>query len=300
MCAGGPKLLFLIRHATVLNGAKVHTYGRSELLGARSLVSKRAPPFRLFPCGWNVPTTCALPRYWRRRCVSIRETSGAVAIHLSSLSVVWRTLSAVTCFPAEKTKKNDASQLPRIQDMCRPQCSSKQNRADTYFSTSSPDMSVLPAAVPHVHRIPASQYLLQPQPQFPDLRMFSRFGPIIGNTQVQTPHPGAPPPAAPLLPWLLLTSSLVPLLLSPLLQPLLLSPRADQKAVERASTLWMNTLTLGTYDAPRKAAELYTPDGVLWGSEVYSADSPLWGTGDELIRNTPGQIYAYYVSGRCS
>lgn len=59
----------------------------------------------------------------------------------------------------------------------------------------------------------------------------------------------------------------------------------------------MNTLTSGTYDAPRKAAELYAPDGVLWGSEVYSADSRLWGTGDELIRNTPGQIYAYYVSG---
>lgn len=63
--------------------------------------------------------------------------------------------------------------------------------------------------------------------------------------------------------------------------------------------MWMDAVTLGTYDAPRRAADLYAPDGVLWGTEVYGPDDPLWGTVLELVRNTPEQIYAYYVS-RCS
>ncbi|CAN0080479.1 unnamed protein product, partial [Scytosiphon promiscuus] len=68
----------------------------------------------------------------------------------------------------------------------------------------------------------------------------------------------------------------------------------DRKAVERASVNWMETVTLGTVDAPRKAADLYAADGVLLGTEVYAPNDPLWGSGSEAARNTPDQIYAYY------
>lgn len=72
--------------------------------------------------------------------------------------------------------------------------------------------------------------------------------------------------------------------------------RADQMAVERASANWMVIVTLGTSEAPKQAADLYAPDGVLWGTEVYAPNDPLWEAGSEVVRNTPEQIYAYYVS----
>ncbi|CAM9223294.1 unnamed protein product [Ectocarpus sp. 4 AP-2014] len=70
--------------------------------------------------------------------------------------------------------------------------------------------------------------------------------------------------------------------------------RADQHAVELTTKLWADTVTLGTFDAPRKAADLYAPDGVLWGTEAFAFDDPLWEYASELVRNTPEQIYAYY------
>lgn len=72
---------------------------------------------------------------------------------------------------------------------------------------------------------------------------------------------------------------------------------ADQHAVELTTKLWTETVTLGTFDAPRKAADLYAPDGVLWGTEAFAFDDPLWEYASELVRNTPEQIYAYYVRG---
>lgn len=78
-----------------------------------------------------------------------------------------------------------------------------------------------------------------------------------------------------------------------------MSRGADKKAVEQTTTTWIDTVTLGTYDAPKKTAELYAPDGVFWGTEVYAPGDPLWGTASELVRNTPEQIYAYYVSDSC-
>ncbi|CAN0262222.1 unnamed protein product [Scytosiphon promiscuus] len=46
--------------------------------------------------------------------------------------------------------------------------------------------------------------------------------------------------------------------------------------------LWKETVTSGTYDAPKKTAELYAHDGTLWG------------TVSEEVRDTPEQIYAYF------
>ena len=51
--------------------------------------------------------------------------------------------------------------------------------------------------------------------------------------------------------------------------------------------MWKETVTLGTEDAPRKTADLYAEDAVLWG------------TVSEEVRETPEQIYDYFVSGCC-
>ncbi|CAM9337954.1 unnamed protein product [Ectocarpus sp. 12 AP-2014] len=75
---------------------------------------------------------------------------------------------------------------------------------------------------------------------------------------------------------------------------LLLAAGIYQHAVELTTKLWADTVTLGTFDAPRKAADLYAPDGVLWGTEAFAFDDPLWEYASELVRNTPEQIYAYY------
>ncbi|CAM9556637.1 unnamed protein product, partial [Ectocarpus sp. 13 AM-2016] len=69
---------------------------------------------------------------------------------------------------------------------------------------------------------------------------------------------------------------------------------ADEQAVEQTIFSWMETVTSGTYDAPRQAAELYAPDGVFCGTEIFAPDDPLWGSASEVVRNTPEQIYAYY------
>ncbi|CAN0567503.1 unnamed protein product, partial [Ectocarpus sp. 12 AP-2014] len=69
---------------------------------------------------------------------------------------------------------------------------------------------------------------------------------------------------------------------------------ADEQAVEQTILSWMETVTSGTYDAPRQAAELYAPDGVFCGTEIFAPDDPLWGSASEVVRNTPEQIYAYY------
>ncbi|CAM9833116.1 unnamed protein product [Ectocarpus fasciculatus] len=71
-------------------------------------------------------------------------------------------------------------------------------------------------------------------------------------------------------------------------------PVSDEKAVEQTIFSWMETVTSGTYDAPRQAAELYAPDGVFCGTEIFAPDDPLWGSASEVVRNTPEQIYAYY------
>ena len=60
--------------------------------------------------------------------------------------------------------------------------------------------------------------------------------------------------------------------------------RTDQKAVAATTIVWKETVTSGTYDAPKKTAALYAEDGVLWG------------TVSEEVRDTPEQIYAYFVS----
>ncbi len=60
--------------------------------------------------------------------------------------------------------------------------------------------------------------------------------------------------------------------------------------------MWTETVTSGTYDAPRKVAALYAEDAVLWGTEVCGPDDDLWGTVSESVRDSPPQIYAYFVS----
>lgn len=74
------------------------------------------------------------------------------------------------------------------------------------------------------------------------------------------------------------------------------SCRADQNAVAATTLLWTKTVTSATYDAPKKSAALYAQDAVLWGTEVCGPDDDLWGTVSESIRETPQQIYAYFVS----
>ena len=59
---------------------------------------------------------------------------------------------------------------------------------------------------------------------------------------------------------------------------------ADREAVAATTMVWKETVTSGTYDAPKKTAALYAEDGVLWG------------TVSEEVRDTPEQIYAYFVS----
>ena len=60
----------------------------------------------------------------------------------------------------------------------------------------------------------------------------------------------------------------------------------DQRAVAATTIVWKDTVTLGTDDAPRKTADLYAEDAVLWG------------TVSEEVRETPEQIYDYFVSFR--
>ncbi|CAB1102342.1 unnamed protein product [Ectocarpus sp. CCAP 1310/34] len=57
---------------------------------------------------------------------------------------------------------------------------------------------------------------------------------------------------------------------------------SDQKAVADTTLVWKETVTSGTYDAPKKTAALYAEDAVLWG------------TVSEEVRDTPEQIYAYF------
>ncbi|CAM9529065.1 unnamed protein product [Ectocarpus sp. 12 AP-2014] len=56
----------------------------------------------------------------------------------------------------------------------------------------------------------------------------------------------------------------------------------DKAAVAATTVVWKDTVTSGTYDAPKKTAALYAEDGVLWG------------TVSEEVRDTPEQIYAYF------
>ncbi|CAM9655777.1 unnamed protein product [Scytosiphon promiscuus] len=60
------------------------------------------------------------------------------------------------------------------------------------------------------------------------------------------------------------------------------SEEEDKKAVAATTIVWKETVTSGTYDAPKKTAALYAEDGVLWG------------TVSEEVRDTPEQIYAYF------
>lgn len=48
--------------------------------------------------------------------------------------------------------------------------------------------------------------------------------------------------------------------------------------------MWKDTVTMGKEDTPRKVADLYAPDATLWG------------TVSEEVRDSPEQIYAYFVS----
>ena len=50
------------------------------------------------------------------------------------------------------------------------------------------------------------------------------------------------------------------------------------------TAVWKDTVTMGKADTPRKVADLYAPDATLWG------------TVSEEVRDTPEQIYAYFVS----
>ncbi|CAM9351195.1 unnamed protein product [Pylaiella littoralis] len=68
----------------------------------------------------------------------------------------------------------------------------------------------------------------------------------------------------------------------------------DYDSVAQACLTFMETVTMGTYDAPKRTADLYAPDGVLWGTEVHAPDDPLWGLVTEEVRDTPEAIYAYY------
>lgn len=56
------------------------------------------------------------------------------------------------------------------------------------------------------------------------------------------------------------------------------------KAVAAKTVVWKDTVTLGTPDAPTKTCALYASDAVLWG------------TVSEEVRETPEQIYDYFVS----
>ena len=56
------------------------------------------------------------------------------------------------------------------------------------------------------------------------------------------------------------------------------------KAVSETTIVWKDTVTLGTEDAPKKTSALYAEDAVLWG------------TVSEEVRETPEQIYDYFVS----
>ena len=59
---------------------------------------------------------------------------------------------------------------------------------------------------------------------------------------------------------------------------------AEMKAVAAQTIVWKDTVTLGTVDAPKKTCALYASDAVLWG------------TVSEEVRETPDQIYDYFVS----
>ncbi|CAB1106835.1 unnamed protein product [Ectocarpus sp. CCAP 1310/34] len=60
------------------------------------------------------------------------------------------------------------------------------------------------------------------------------------------------------------------------------TPEEDRQAVADTTLVWKETVTSGTYDAPKKTAALYAEDAVLWG------------TVSEEVRDTPEQIYAYF------
>ncbi|CAM9356947.1 unnamed protein product [Scytosiphon promiscuus] len=57
---------------------------------------------------------------------------------------------------------------------------------------------------------------------------------------------------------------------------------SDRRGVEQTTIRWKDTVTMGTPDAPRKTANLYALDGVLWG------------TVSEEVRDTPEEIYDYF------
>ncbi|CAN0190999.1 unnamed protein product [Ectocarpus sp. 6 AP-2014] len=72
---------------------------------------------------------------------------------------------------------------------------------------------------------------------------------------------------------------------------------ADHKAVERTTALWLDAVTMGTYDGPRRVADLYARDAVLWGTEVFAPLDEARGAtmvSSEVVRDTPEQIYAYF------
>ncbi|KAG5182649.1 hypothetical protein JKP88DRAFT_208654 [Tribonema minus] len=50
----------------------------------------------------------------------------------------------------------------------------------------------------------------------------------------------------------------------------------------RTTDLWLRTVTSGTANAARDTAQLYAPDGVLWG------------TLSEEVRDTPAEIFDYF------
>ncbi|CAN0464415.1 unnamed protein product, partial [Ectocarpus sp. 12 AP-2014] len=68
----------------------------------------------------------------------------------------------------------------------------------------------------------------------------------------------------------------------------------ETRSVSETTLAWTETVTRGTYDAPKRTAELYAPDAILWGTEVCGPDDDLWGTVSETVRDTPEQIYAYF------
>ena len=66
----------------------------------------------------------------------------------------------------------------------------------------------------------------------------------------------------------------------------LLCRRTDRTGVEQTTVRWKDTVTLGTPEASRKTADLYALDAVLWG------------TVSEEVRDTPAEIYDYFVRTR--
>ncbi|CAN0090819.1 unnamed protein product, partial [Ectocarpus fasciculatus] len=71
----------------------------------------------------------------------------------------------------------------------------------------------------------------------------------------------------------------------------------DHEAVERTTALWLDAVTMGTYDGPRRVASLYARDAVLWGTEVYAPLDEARGAtmvSSDVVRDTPEQIYAYF------